>query len=82
MADFYRNFEDPVIRILMIAVFLSGGIAISMYFSGESSDRGNHRYRRGHLLATGVATGSCGCKQKFDVLNQVNDDTLVSYPQR
>ena len=30
---FIGNFEDPVIRILMVAVFLSGGIAAAMYFS-------------------------------------------------
>ena len=76
---FIGNFEDPVIRILMIAVFLSGGIAISMYFSeGIIEIAETIGIAVAILLATGVATWFVwDANKKFDVLNQVNDDTLV-----
>ena len=54
---FIGNFEDPVIRILMVAVFLSGGIAISMYFSeGVIEIAETIGIAVAILLATGVAT--------------------------
>ena len=76
---FIGNFEDPVIRILMVAVFLSGGIAISMYFSeGIIEIAETIGIAVAILLATGVATWFVwDANKKFDVLNQVNDDTLV-----
>ena len=76
---FIGNFEDPVIRILMVAVFLSGGIAISMYFSeGVIEIAETIGIAVAILLATGVATWFVwDANKKFDVLNQVNDDTLV-----
>ena len=76
---FIGNFEDPVIRILMVAVFLSGGIAISMYFSeGIIEIAETIGIAVAILLATGVATWFVwDANKKFDVLNQVNDDTLI-----
>ena len=76
---FIGNFEDPVIRILMVAVFLSGGIAIAMYFSeGIIEIAETIGIAVAILLATGVATWFVwDANKKFDVLNQVNDDTLV-----
>jgi len=76
---FIGNFEDPVIRILMVAVFLSGGIAAAMYFSeGVVEIAETIGIAIAILLATGVATWFVwDANKKFDVLNQVNDDTLV-----
>ena len=76
---FIGNFEDPVIRILMVAVFLSGGIAAAMYFSeGIVEIAETIGIAIAILLATGVATWFVwDANKKFDVLNQVNDDTLI-----
>lgn len=70
---FLEKFSDPVIRILLIAAFLSLGIAfvhqefyetIGIFFA--------------ILLSTGVAFWfEMDAQKKFDVLNQVNDDTAV-----
>ena len=76
---FIKNFEDPVIRILLMAVLLSGGIAVAMYFSeGVIEIAETLGIAVAILLATGVATWFVwDANKKFDVLNQVNDDTLV-----
>ncbi|MEI6678581.1 MAG: calcium-translocating P-type ATPase, PMCA-type [Mariniphaga sp.] len=70
---FLEKFEDPIIRILLIAAFLSLGIAfihnafaetIGIFFA--------------IFLATGVAFAfETDANRKFDILNQVNDDTLM-----
>ncbi len=76
---FFEKFEDPIIRILLIAAFLSLGIAIFEHLS-----TGNMHYAEtigifcAILLATGVAFWfEMDANKKFDILNQVNDDTLV-----
>ena len=76
---FIKNFQDPVIRILLMAVLLSGGIAVAMYFSeGVVEIAETIGIAVAILLATGVATWFVwDANKKFDVLNQVNDDTLV-----
>ncbi|WP_294141235.1 calcium-translocating P-type ATPase, PMCA-type [uncultured Sanguibacteroides sp.] len=76
---FIDNFKDPVIRILLIAVFLSGGIAIAMYLSEDVIEIAETiGIAAAVLLATGVATWFVwDANKKFDVLNQINDDTLV-----
>jgi Ca2+-transporting ATPase len=70
---FIEKFEDPIIRILLIAAFLSLGISfvhqqfaetIGIFFA--------------IFLATGVAFWfELDANKKFDLLNKVNDDTLV-----
>lgn len=76
---FIEKFEDPIVRILIIAAFLSLAIAI---FEHISSGVGHYTETIGIfcaiLLATGVAFWfEVDANRKFDVLNQVNDDTLV-----
>lgn len=76
---FLEKFEDPIIRILLIAAFLSLGIAI---FEHISTGIGHYAETVGIfcaiLLATGVAFWfEMDANRKFDILNQVNDDTLV-----
>lgn len=70
---FIEKFNDPVIRILLIAAFLSLGISfvhqefyetIGIFFA--------------IFLATGVGFWfEMDANRKFDILNQVNDDTLI-----
>ena len=76
---FLEKFEDPIIRILLIAAFLSLGIAI---FEHMSTGEGHYAETIGIfcaiLLATGVAFWfEMDANKKFDILNQVNDDTLI-----
>ncbi|MCK9639855.1 MAG: calcium-translocating P-type ATPase, PMCA-type [Prolixibacteraceae bacterium] len=70
---FIEKFEDPIIRILLIAAFLSLGISfvhqqfaetIGIFFA--------------IFLATGVAFWfELDANKKFDLLNKINDETLV-----
>lgn len=76
---FLEKFEDPIIRILLIAAFLSLGIAIFEHLSS-----GEKHYSEvigifcAILLATGVAFWfEMDANKKFDILNQVNDDIQV-----
>lgn len=70
---FLEKFTDPVIKILLVAAFLSLGISfvhnefyetIGIFFA--------------ILLATGISFWfEMDANRKFDILNQVNDDTLI-----
>ena len=69
---FLEKFEDPIIRILLIAAFLSLGISfVHMEFAETIG------IFCAILLATGVAFWfEMDANKKFDILNQVNEDTL------
>lgn len=70
---FLEKFEDPIIRILLIAAFLSLGISFVHQDFSETIG-----IFCAIFLATGVAFWfEMDANKKFDVLNQVNDDTLV-----
>jgi Ca2+-transporting ATPase len=70
---FLEKFEDPIIRILLIAAFLSLGIS---YVHGSYAE--TIGIFIAILLATVVAFWfEMDANKKFDVLNQVNDDTLI-----
>ena len=70
---FLEKFEDPIIRILLIAAFLSLGISFVHWEFAETIG-----IFCAIFLATGVAFWfELDANKKFDVLNQVNDDTLV-----
>jgi Ca2+-transporting ATPase len=70
---FFEKFEDPIIRILLIAAFLSLGIS---YFHKSYAE--TIGIFIAILLATGVAFWfELDANKKFDILNQVNDDTLI-----
>ena len=70
---FLHKFEDPIIRVLLVAAFLSLGISfihndfietIGIFFA--------------IFLATGIAFWfEMDAGKKFDILNKVNDETLV-----
>lgn len=70
---FLEKFSDPVIRILLIAAFLSLGISIV---------HGEYYETIGIFCAIFLATGvafwfEVDAARKFDILNQVNDDSPV-----
>ena len=70
---FLEKFEDPIIRILLIAAFLSLGIAFLHNEYAETIG-----IFCAIILATGVSFWfEVDANKKFDILNQVNDDTLV-----
>jgi len=70
---FLEKFEDPIIRILLIAAFLSLGIAFVHKEFAETIG-----IFCAIFLATVVAFWfEMDANKKFDVLNQVNDDTLI-----
>lgn len=76
---FLEKFEDPIIRILLIAAFISLGIAIVNHVTGKGA---HYEETIGVfcaiLLATGVAFWfELDANKKFDILNQVNDDDLI-----
>ena len=70
---FWEKFEDPIIRILLVAAFLSLGISFVHNEFAETIG-----IFCAIFLSVGVAFWfEMDANKKFDVLNQVNDDTLV-----
>lgn len=70
---FLEKFEDPIIRILLIAAILSLGVSI---VDGEYAE--TIGIFCAIFLATGVAFWfELDANKKFDILNQVNDDIPV-----
>jgi P-type Ca2+ transporter type 2C len=70
---FLEKFEDPIIRILIIAAFLS--LIISFVHNEYAETIGIFS---AIILATGVAFWfEMDANKKFDVLNKVNDDTFI-----
>ncbi|WP_165040912.1 cation-translocating P-type ATPase [Dysgonomonas sp. ZJ709] len=70
---FLEKFKDPIIRVLLIAAFLSLGIS---FIHNEYAETVG--IFCAILLATGVAFWfERDASKKFDVLNQVNDEELV-----
>ncbi|MDR0604354.1 MAG: calcium-translocating P-type ATPase, PMCA-type [Bacteroidales bacterium] len=81
--QFLEKFTDPIIIILLVALVLSIGVSCYEFFSGHG-DRGLAVFLEpaGILIAVLLATvvGFCfelSANKKFEVLNKVNDDTLV-----
>jgi Ca2+-transporting ATPase len=76
---FLEKFEDPIIRILLIAAFLSLGIAIINHIN---TGIGEYAETIGIFCAIFLSIGvafwfELDANRKFDILNLVNDDTLV-----
>lgn len=78
---FWTNFKDPMIRILLIALGLSAGIAV---YEVTLPEHGAEAFFEpaGILLAILLATVigfalEQSANRKFDILNQVNDDVAV-----
>ena len=78
---FFENFKDPMIRILLVALALSMGIAI---YEFVTTDHGAQVFFEptGIFVAIMLATGigfalEVNANKKFEILNQVNDDVAV-----
>ena len=79
--EFLEKFTDPIIIILLIALALSIGVACYEYFTGHAT-ASIFLEPAGILIAILLATvvGFCfevSANKKFDILNKINDDTLV-----
>jgi len=79
--DFIEKFTDPIIVILLVALALSIGVSCYEYFSGHAT-KSVFLEPAGILIAILLATvvGFCfelSANKKFEVLNKVNDDSLV-----
>jgi Ca2+-transporting ATPase len=76
---FLEKFEDPVIRILLIAALLSLAIAVAHQLqTGTAEYAETAGIFCAILLATGVAFWfERDASRKFDLLNTVNDETMV-----
>ncbi len=78
---FLEKFTDPIIIILLVALALSVGVACYEFFSGHAG-RSVFFEPAGILIAVLLATVvgflfELSANKKFEVLNKVNDDTLV-----
>ncbi len=78
---FFENFKNPLIRILLVALVFSIGIASYEYFGGHS---GGDAFLEplGILMAVLMATLigfwlEVSANRKFEILNKVNDDIQV-----
>lgn len=79
--EFLEKFEDPIIRILLVALTLSIGVSFYHFFTDEPSFS-VFLEPLGILIAVLLATCvgfafELSANKKFDLLNQQNDDTAV-----
>ncbi|MDR2119649.1 MAG: HAD-IC family P-type ATPase, partial [Tannerella sp.] len=80
-AQFLEKFTDPIIIILLVALVLSVGVSCYEFFSGHAGVSAFFE-PAGILIAVLLATVvgfffELSANKKFEVLNKVNDDTLV-----
>ena len=78
---FLEKFQDPIIRILLIAWVLSIGVAVYQITSGIEGLNALLE-PTGILIAILLATGigfafEVSANRKFDILNQIGDESLV-----
>lgn len=79
--QFLTKFDDPLIRILLIALLLSAGLAVYEYFKLKMSAEVLIE-PVGIFIAIVLATlvgflVEVNANKKFELLNKTNDDTLV-----
>ncbi|MDR0364671.1 MAG: calcium-translocating P-type ATPase, PMCA-type [Bacteroidales bacterium] len=77
---FFEKFNDPIIKILLIALALSVGVSCYQYFK-ELAASAIFFEPFGIFVAILLATGvgfifELNANKKFDILNKVNDDQL------
>lgn len=80
-ARFFEKFTDPIIVILLIALALSIGVSCYEFFTGHATASAFFE-PAGILIAVLLATVvgflfELNANKKFEVLNKVNDNTLV-----
>jgi Ca2+-transporting ATPase len=79
--QFLEKFTDPIIVILLVALALSIGVSCYEFFTGHGT-AGVFLEPAGILIAVLLATVvgfffELSANKKFEILNKVNDDTLV-----
>ena len=79
--QYLEKFADPIIIILLVALLLSTGVAFYEFYASEAGVSAFFE-PAGILLAVLLATTvgfifEVSANKKFEVLNQVNDDTAV-----
>ncbi|GHT70505.1 calcium-translocating P-type ATPase, PMCA-type [Bacteroidia bacterium] len=79
--EFLEKFTDPIIVILLIALLLSIGVSCYEFFNGHGGASVFFE-PAGILIAVLLATVvgflfEQSANKKFEVLNQINDDTLI-----
>ena len=79
--QFICKFQDPIIKILLIALVLAIGVAVYQYFT-TSEGVGVLLEPLGIFLAVMLATGvgfafEVSANKKFDILNRMNDEESV-----
>ena len=79
--QFLKKFEDPIIIILLIALILSFGVSC-YHFIGQNEGVFVFLEPIGILIAVLLATVigflfELSANKKFEMLNQVNDDTMI-----
>lgn len=79
--QFLEKFSDPIIKILLVALLLSVGVACYQFYTGAEAAN-VFLEPIGILVAILLATCvgfafEVSANKKFEVLNQVNDDTMV-----
>lgn len=77
--QFLEKFSDPIIAILLVALFFSFGISCYEYFTHPDTGFSVFMEPIGILFAIFLATGvafyfELKANQQFEILNQVNDD--------
>ncbi|MDR1562211.1 MAG: calcium-translocating P-type ATPase, PMCA-type [Dysgonamonadaceae bacterium] len=81
--EFFEKFTDPIIIILLVALILSVGVSVYEFGWGKESGQFSVFLEPlGILIAVLLATVvgflfEQSANRKFEVLNKVNDDTLV-----
>lgn len=79
--QFIGKFNDPIIRILLIALALSIGVSLYQYFTGAEGLSVLFEPAGifvAILLATCIGFAfEVSANKKFDILNQVNDEEMV-----
>lgn len=79
---FLEKFQDPIIRILLIALLLSVGVSLYQYFAGTAT-ASVLLEPLGIFIAVMLATTvgflfELSANRKFDILNQVKDEEKVT----
>lgn len=79
--QFLEKFSDPIIKILLVALLLSVGVACYQFFTG-AEPASVFLEPVGILVAILLATCvgfafEVSANKKFEILNQVNDETMV-----
>ncbi|MDO4410374.1 MAG: calcium-translocating P-type ATPase, PMCA-type [Akkermansia sp.] len=84
--QFLEKFSDPIIKILLLALVLSIGVSFYHYFTPAESgvEQGLEVFFEPIGILVAILLATCvgfafevSANRKFEILNQVNDETMV-----